>query len=97
MMKTLLSLFLIGTIFIIQYKGYYFDPCDGDMCLAIEGHDVAAETFFCDDVECVESILNKQGVEHLLGVFRLNYGFPINKQEASLMEVDIVHKITIDP
>jgi hypothetical protein len=99
-MKYLLSLFLLGTVFIVQYEGYYFDPCTCTgstcMCLAIDGYNVAPKTHFCDDVKCVEGILSEYGVEHLEGVFMLHYGFPIDKQEATIERVEVVHKITIE-
>ena len=60
-------------IFIVQYDGYYFDPCSGDICLAIDGYNVAPQTIFCDSIECVEETLNKNGITHLNGVYEMIY------------------------
>ena len=96
-MKLLLSFLLVGSIFFVQYEGYYFNPCSGDVCLAIEGYNVAPKTHFCASVECIEDVLAKKGVEYLEGVFQLDFPYLEDGATSTLKEIDVVHRVTVKP
>lgn len=92
-MKTLITMVLIiGTIFIMEYDGYYFDPCSGNMCLSIEGYHVPAKTIFYGSIGEIEEHLNKTGMDHLEGIYEIRY----NPQSATIRKVNIKYRATIE-
>ena len=94
-MKHLLILFMIiGTIFVLEYEGYYFGPCQGGVCYAIEGYDVSPETKFCDSLKCVEETLDQTGTEHLKNVYKITYDTRLKTSE--IKPVSIKYRATIE-
>ncbi len=64
-------LMIFMVFYLIQYEGYYFNPCSGNICFAISGYDVAPETIYCPTKDCVRESLKKKGKQHLGGIYEI--------------------------
>jgi phosphoribosylaminoimidazole (AIR) synthetase len=101
MKKIISAIFLIGTIFIINYKGYDVDPCsysgtDGvGTCFAIMPYSVKAKSIFCDNIDCVEKTINETGLDYITGIYKIDYGNVPGELNATIKEVAIKLKATI--
>ena len=84
MKNLILTLFAISTIFyLVEYKAYTWDPCvyDGNgiaSCVLINcgigGCEVGARSFFVKSLDDVKNLVDRNGTEHLDGVYRIEYG-----------------------
>ena len=92
-MKIITLLTIFGTIFILNYEGWYWDPCDGHgHCFAIDGHHVPEKTVFCDSLSCVEETLDKTGANNLESAYRIDY----SDETATIKKVKIGYRATIE-
>ena len=103
MKNLMMFLTIFGVFFILNYEGYYFNPCDGDVCLAIPGYTVAPDTKICDSLLCVEGLLEKTGMEHFKNAYKITLNFcgfiiliydEYNKT-AKIEPVEITYKATV--
>jgi hypothetical protein len=94
-----MNLITSGLIFfVIQFSGYYWDPCTSDgNCYAVNGYEVPVQTEFCQDVGCVNKILNERGIEHLDGVYQVSFDkYSIdNGSTATITKLKVEHKLGI--
>ena len=76
-MKKWLLLSLLTVAFVVQYEGHYWSPCSENVCLAIscapQGCYTEGSTTFCADEQCVNSIIEKSGEKHLIGVWKISW------------------------
>ncbi|MCE5265678.1 MAG: hypothetical protein LLG97_19390 [Deltaproteobacteria bacterium] len=84
-MKNTISILLLvfSMFYLVEYEAYQWDPCTLDAqtgignCLAINcppgGCVVEATQDICADIACVRNILDKKGVEHLKGVWKVRW------------------------
>ena len=92
-MKILMAFLLVGVIFVIEYDGYYFNPCNGSgNCFAIDGYEVAGDKVFCDSLECVENKLYETGIDHINKIYRIEY----SESDATIRKVKIKFKATLE-
>lgn len=94
-MKKLSVIFCMFAMFyIVEYRGYYWDPCSTNgACLLVPGRDVSAEVHVCKDLSCVENILNKNGTQHLEGVYEVIIGKYISNAVVRKMEVKESYRV----
>jgi hypothetical protein len=98
-MRIIQALSLIGIIFVMQYEGYYYDPCHYDVdtgmttCYAINGYEVRPETVYLNSVKEVEDQINKSGIEHISGIYKIDYDIIIGS--SSIKKVEITHRVTV--
>jgi len=69
---------ILSFIFIIEYEGYNWNPCSGDICLAVgcsalDGCRRDATQDFCKDEKCVTDILDQKGTDHLTGIWKVEW------------------------
>ena len=75
----LFCFFFMTSIFYIEYKDHYWNPCGPEgNCLSIYCSDVRGcyspgTKIFCLDEQCVKEILNKQGEDHLGVIYRIRF------------------------
>jgi hypothetical protein len=67
----------LADIYVIEYESYKWNPCSGNACLAImcppDGCHADGKYIVCKDELCVTNILDKNGEEHLSGIWRIDY------------------------
>lgn len=89
-------------LFVIQFEGYYWDPCSftgrTGTCYAIDGYEASQETIVCTTVDCVNEIINKRGIEHLEGVYKIDFdSFSLQEgSKATLKKMQVKHKLVVD-
>jgi len=83
---------VVGVIFVMEYNGYYWDPCDGNHCFAIDGYEVDDKTVFCDSLQCVEDNLEKTGTEHLDKIYKIEY----DEENITIKRVGISYRATVN-
>ena len=98
MRKLCLLVALMGAFYVLSYDKYYFNPCSGNICLAISGYDVDAKDIICDSLKCVEGILNSQGgTDHLRYIHKIEYSqFDGVKPSVRIEEVKTKKKVTVE-
>ena len=95
------TLAAVLTLFIVQFEGYYWDPCTyaGNIgsCYAVEGFDVPREVVFCDSIHCIDKILNERGIKYLEGVYQVNFDKYSIKDgsTATLNKLEVEHRVGV--
>ena len=98
MKKYILILFTM--FFLVEYESYTWNPCDGDTCLSIfcGGGDceTPARQFFVKTIREVRELVDKNGTEHLVGMYRVdisNFDKTVTVKELKLVpDYDIQEK-----
>jgi len=89
---------LITIFFLVEYESYTWNPCSGDMCLAINCPGGLCESpsqqFFVKTLEEVKTIVDRNGTEHLKGMYRIEYD-SINKK-ATVIELKLVPSFEVE-
>lgn len=79
--------------FLVEYEAYEWNPCSGGNCLAIycgeDGMcDTPAKQFFVKTLDEVREIIDRNGTDHLLGMYRIDYDR--KAQKADVIELKLV-------
>jgi hypothetical protein len=95
------TIFGFLTIFyLVEYESYTWDPCQGNICLTIncpfEGCRADERHFFVKSIGEVRDIVEKNGHEHLSGMYRIEYDGKVTMHELKLVPTfDIQDAISI--
>lgn len=92
-----ISLLIFLTFFIVEYEGYNWNPCSGDWCLLVNCPGgtcrVDGEIYFVNTIQEAQEILNKNGIEYLHKVYRVDWE-PLT-QHAKVFELTVVPSYSI--
>ena len=107
-MKTLIVFLLLSIaglsyatdVYIVEYEGYTWNPCSGNMCLAIYctgpggNCTVPAVEYYCQSLAQLEKIIKKNGTEHIRGLWRLTWNG--NEKGGKVKKLKIVPTVKIE-
>lgn len=103
-MKHYILLSILFVFYLVRFEGYTWSPCTFDKnstygtCFAINcpagGCVNPAEMVVCEDTECVKNTLNKRGIEHLEGVYKVTVSD--YSMQTTVSKMQISQKYTVD-
>lgn len=68
---------MVITFYVVQYEEYTWSPCKDGFCYSIAcppgGCATKAERIICAEMACVEEIVNKNGTDHLIGIWKVEW------------------------
>ena len=98
-MKTFSIVLSFMTIFfLVEYESYTWNPCNGDACLAIICYgpggmcETPGASFFVKTMGEVREIVDRNGTEHLGGMYRIEY----SDGKAKVHELKLVPSFVIE-